>query len=154
MDTIVARLKTMDAEPPNRALVLRSIEIEPFERGNGVRTHPFVGKWNSIDTRLTSGVTEFPPGRGVQLHTHNVEETVLVLEGEATAHIGDDSYDLVSGDTTWVPAGLAHRFVNRGTGQLRIFWVYGGRDVTRTICATGETFEHLSDADRGTAQTS
>jgi HTH-type transcriptional regulator, repressor for puuD len=27
--------------------------------------------------------------------------------------------------------------------------VYGGRDVTRTICATGETFEHLSERDRG-----
>ena len=25
---------------------------------------------------------------------------------------------------------------------MRIYWVYGGRDVTRTIIATGETFEH------------
>ena len=32
---------------------------------------------------------------------------------------------------------------------MRIYWVYGGRDVTRTICATGETFEHLSEQDRG-----
>jgi hypothetical protein len=31
---------------------------------------------------------------------------------------------------------------------MRIYWVYGGRDVTRTIVATGETFEHLSEADR------
>jgi hypothetical protein len=27
--------------------------------------------------------------------------------------------------------------------------VYGGREVTRTITATGETFEHLSAADKG-----
>jgi HTH-type transcriptional repressor of puuD len=32
---------------------------------------------------------------------------------------------------------------------MRIYWVYGGRDVTRTICETGETIEHLSDRDRG-----
>ena len=32
---------------------------------------------------------------------------------------------------------------------MRIYWVYGGRDVTRTITATGETFEHLSESDRG-----
>jgi HTH-type transcriptional regulator, repressor for puuD len=30
--------------------------------------------------------------------------------------------------------------------------VYGGRQVTRTIVATGETFEHLSDADRGASR--
>ena len=53
------------------------------------------------------------------------------------------------GDTTWVPSGVPHCFLNRGAGQLRILWVYGGRDVTRTICATGETFEHLSARDRG-----
>ena len=28
---------------------------------------------------------------------------------------------------------------------MTIYWVYGGRDVTRTVTATGETFEHLSD---------
>lgn len=32
---------------------------------------------------------------------------------------------------------------------MRIYWVYGGRDVTRTITATGEPFEHLSTKDRG-----
>ena len=31
---------------------------------------------------------------------------------------------------------------------MTIYWVYGGRDVTRTITATGETFEHLSESDR------
>jgi HTH-type transcriptional repressor of puuD len=31
--------------------------------------------------------------------------------------------------------------------------VYGGREVTRTICATGETFEHLSERDRGAETT-
>ena len=30
-----------------------------------------------------------------------------------------------------------------------IYWVYGGRHVTRTITATGETFEHLSASDKG-----
>ena len=32
---------------------------------------------------------------------------------------------------------------------MTIYRVYGGRDVTRTITATGETFEHLSASDRG-----
>jgi HTH-type transcriptional repressor of puuD len=91
----------------------------------------------------------FEPGTAIPLHTHNVEENVLVLEGEATAVVGEDSFELKAGDATWVPAGVPHRFANRGQGRLRIYWVYGGREVTRTIVATGETFEHLSEADRG-----
>ena len=35
---------------------------------------------------------------------------------------------------------------------MRIYWVYGGRDVTRTFCATGVTVEHLSAQDRGAAR--
>ena len=68
-----------------------------------------------------------------------------MYEGEATAVVGDDEFDLVAGQATWVPAGVPHCFRNRGEGTMTIYWVYGGRDVTRTVTATGETFEHLSD---------
>jgi mannose-6-phosphate isomerase-like protein (cupin superfamily) len=60
----------------------------------------------------------------------------------------------VVGDVTWAPAGVPHRFANRGQGPMRIYWVYGGRDVTRTNCATGVTVEHLSEQDRGATRTS
>ena len=133
--------------PPSK--VLRPAEIERFDRGNGVVTVPFVGKWNAEANRVTTGMTVFSPGTGIPLHSHNVEETVLVFAGEATAVVGEERFDLVAGQATWVPAGIPHCFVNRGPGELTIYWVYGGRDVTRTITATGETFEHLSDADRG-----
>jgi 3-isopropylmalate dehydrogenase len=134
-------------------LVLRQAEIEPFDRGTGVRTLPYVGKWNVRGNKVTTGITEFPAGAGIPLHTHNVEESVLVLEGQAAAVVGEARFDLEPGDATWAPAGVPHRFANRGQGPLRIYWVYGGREVTRTICATGETFEHLSERDRGAEPT-
>jgi mannose-6-phosphate isomerase-like protein (cupin superfamily) len=130
-------------------MLLRSATIEAFDRGSGVRTIPLVGKWNCDINSVTTGITVFVPGTGIPLHTHNVEETVLILEGEATVQIGDEVNDLVAGDATWVPTGVPHRFANRGTGIMRIYWVYGGRYVTRTVCATGKTIEHLSPEDRG-----
>jgi HTH-type transcriptional repressor of puuD len=129
--------------------VLRPREIELFDRGTGVKTIPLVGKWNAQGNKITTGITIFEPGTALPLHTHNVEESVMVLEGQATAVIGDDHFELVADDVTWVPTGVEHCFINRGQGQMRIYWVYGGRDVTRTIVATGETFEHLSEKDRG-----
>lgn len=138
---------TPDPLSPN--LLIRPDAVQPFDRGNGVVTIPYVGKWNSETNRVTTGQTQFAEGTGLPMHSHNVEESVLILEGEATAFIGDESFDLVAGEATWVPAGIPHRFANRGAGQMRIYWVYGGRDVTRTMTATGETFEHLSEQDRG-----
>ena len=136
-------------QPVPPSMVLRPAEIERFDRGNGVVTIPFVGRWNCRENKVTTGMTVFSPGTAIPLHSHNVEESVLVLEGEATAVVGEDEFDLAAGQATWVPAGVPHCFRNRGEGSMTIYWVYGGRDVTRTITATGETFEHLSESDRG-----
>ena len=91
-------------QPAPPSMVLRPEEIERFDRGNGVVTVPLVGRWNCADNRLTSGTTTFAAGTGLPLHSHNVEETVLVHAGEATAVVGDDEFDLVAGQATWVPA--------------------------------------------------
>lgn len=141
------------AQPEVPCMVLRHEQIEPFDRGCGVMTLPLVGKWNCDSSRITTGMTTFQVGTAIPLHTHNVEESVLVFRGEATAVIGDERFDLDAGQATWVPPGVPHCFINRGTTAMVIYWVYGGHDVTRTICATGETFAHLSDADRGAGAT-
>ncbi|ULR52656.1 cupin domain-containing protein [Streptomyces deccanensis] len=136
------------------SLIVNPDEVERFDRGGGVATLPYVGKWNSETSVITTGQTLFQPGTGLPLHSHNVEESVLILEGEATAEIDGEFFELEPGQATWVPAGVPHRFLNRGVGVMRIYWVYGGRDVTRTITATGETFAHLSEHDKGGAPTS
>jgi quercetin dioxygenase-like cupin family protein len=128
--------------------VLHLNEIETVDRGTGVKTIPLVGKWNTEGSVITSGITVFQPGTAIPLHTHNVEETIIILEGDATVIIGDNEYQLTAEDVTWAPAGVPHRFINRGAGIMRIYWVYGGRNVLRTIMATGETVEHLSAKDR------
>lgn len=138
----------MTSQPDSPYLVLRKDGIEPVDRGNGVGTLPYVGHWNSVTAGMTSGVTVFGPGTSVPLHSHNVEEIILVLQGRASAVIDGERYDLHVGDSTWVPAGVDHHFFNHGDTQMRIYWVYGGREVTRTICATGETVPHLSPRDR------
>ncbi|MBA2806420.1 cupin domain-containing protein [Streptomyces sp. KM273126] len=143
----------MCTKPAEPNLLIRPDEVERFDRGGGVATIPYVGRWNSGTAVITTGQTVFQPGTGLPLHSHNVEESVLILEGEATAEIDGEFFDLEAGQATWVPAGIPHRFFNRGEGVMRIYWVYGGRDVTRTITATGETFEHLSEHDKGGAPT-
>src|SRR5947207_1729879 len=106
-------------------MVLHPDRIEAFDRGSGVKTIPLVGKWNAQENKVTTGMTVFGPGTGIPLHTHNVEETVLILAGEALVELGNETFELSAGDATWAPAGVPHRFANRGSGEMRIYWVYG-----------------------------
>lgn len=133
--------------PRDPSLFIQGAAITSLARGNGVSSLPYVGKWNSRISSVTTGVTRIPPGAGIPLHTHNVEETVLVIAGTALVTIGDAELKAVAGDATWVPATVPHCFVNAGDELLEIYWVYAGLNVTRTICATGETSDHLSGGD-------
>jgi HTH-type transcriptional repressor of puuD len=135
---------THEADKP---MILRPAEIQPIPRGAGILTRRLIGSWNTNAGQLTSGTTEFAPGTMIAPHSHNVEETIMILQGEAAVFIGGERVDLIAGDVTWVPGGVHHYFVNRGDSWLRIYWVYAGRDVTRTLIETGETIPHLSERD-------
>jgi HTH-type transcriptional regulator, repressor for puuD len=133
--------------PPS--MLLRPEAIGAFSRGSGIQTLPYVGRWNSDRPSVTTGMTLLPPGTAIPLHSHNVEECVLVLDGHGTAVVDGEEFAVSAGCGTWVPAGIPHRFASAPGTALRIYWVYSGLYVTRTICATGVTVEHLSAADRG-----
>jgi HTH-type transcriptional repressor of puuD len=128
--------------------IIRFAEISVVPRGSGVETKPLLLESTGAQS-FVSGVSTFPVGAALKLHTHNTEEMVVLLEGEATVEVGDQSHDIVPYDTTHVPAGLLHRFINRGKTPMRILWVYGATHVTRTFADTGETVEHLSEHDKG-----
>jgi mannose-6-phosphate isomerase-like protein (cupin superfamily) len=65
---------------------------------------------------------------------------VMLLEGRAVFDIGEAHHDLVAQDTTFIPAGVPHRFRNASdTEGMKILWIYGRVDATRTLVETGET---------------
>jgi mannose-6-phosphate isomerase-like protein (cupin superfamily) len=62
---------------------------------------------------------DLAPGHGPALHRHPYAEVFVVVEGEATFTLGDATQVVGAGAVVVAPAGVAHRFVNSGTGRLR-----------------------------------
>jgi len=132
--------------------VLRPTDITPADRGGGARTIPLVTK--SIgSTSILNGITSFEPRAAIPLHSHNCEESVMVLEGSAIAEIEGVEHELAPHDTTWIPANVPHRFRNASdTEVMRIFWTYASVDATRTRVETGETRPVAAEHAKGGAQ--
>ena len=128
------------------AHILRIDSLPVVDRGDGIRTTPLVTK-ELGSKHLTTGITRFPVGAKVPMHSHNCDEQVTILEGEAEAEVDGQRHRLHPFDTTLVPADKPHRFVNVGTSHLTIMWIYTSGEVTRTFTETGETVAHLSGRD-------
>ena len=128
-------------------MIVEFERVEPIDRGGGIVTVPLVTRASVESPRFTTGMSVYPPGTGAPLHVHDCDEQVTILDGEAEVEIDGAVTPLGLYDTTYIPAGREHAFRNRGTGPMRILWIYASDRVTRTFTETGETVEHLSDAD-------
>ncbi|MGW4484970.1 cupin domain-containing protein [Amycolatopsis sp. NPDC004368] len=124
---------------PFASVVLRPAELTAADRGGGARTIPLVSKTLGAEVFL-NGQTLFDGGAGIPLHTHNCPESVVILQGEAIVEIDGAEHHLSTWDTTYVDAGVPHRFRNASaTEPMRILWTYASVEATRTIVATGTT---------------
>ena len=123
-----------------RPTVLRPNELKSYDRGGGARTIPLVTAALGA-TGFINGITEFGPGVAIPFHSHNCEESVMMLEGHAMLDMeGQESMALKPQDTTWIPPNLSHRFRNMSaTEPMKIFWTYASLQATRTLTETGET---------------
>ena len=61
---------------------------------------------------------DMAPGEGPALHRHPSEEVFVIVEGEATFTLGDETVVARGGDFVVAPAGVPHAFKNTGSGRL------------------------------------
>lgn len=123
----------------NKPQIFHPDQMKAYERGGGARTIPLASASKGAEAFI-NGITEFGPGARIPFHYHNCEESVMLLEGDAMFDIDGQEFHLKPMDTTWIPAGIPHRFRNLSeTEGMKILWIYGSVNATRTLVETGET---------------
>ena len=66
-------------------------------------------------TTLNSGIESHAP------HTHRAEEIMLLMKGDATAHIGEINHAATTGDIMLLTPNIIHNVKNTGTEQCWYF---------------------------------
>ena len=129
------------------ARIIRPDDQPQIDRGNGATSVPLFLKGTGA-TSFIAGISTFQPGVKVPLHSHNTDEMVTVLEGFGECEVDGKVTPVRAFDSSYILAGEVHCFRNLGDVPMKILWVYGSPDVTRTFAETGVTVPHLSEADR------
>lgn len=102
---------------------------EPQARGRG--GFPLAG----IPDTESMGLVyfEIEPGNRLGLHTDSQDEMIVVLQGKASATVGEETGNLEAGAVAFVPAMVPHGFSNVGSDTLRCVGIFPDSDVVSTF---------------------
>jgi quercetin dioxygenase-like cupin family protein len=80
---------------------------------------------------ITQGMVWVEPGGVIRPHTHLIEESITLLEGEARVLVGDETVEIRGRRATFVaPANTVHAVRNIGQGEVVLCIAYPSVGVT------------------------
>lgn len=87
-------------------------------------TYFLIDPENSPSKNLKMGLTTVYADGKTTGHSHpDHEEIYFVLQGKGRMIVGDDEYEIKTGDSLYVPFGLFHTTYNTGILPLQLLWV-------------------------------
>ncbi len=114
--------------------IVRDAELEFQPRAPGINAKQWVSQEIGAGA-ITLGEIVMEPGTSLPLHTHKVEEALFIVEGTATAILGDKTYTLEAKSVVLAPAGVRHLLANHTQEQMRFLFFYPAVQVQREVVA-------------------
>ena len=82
---------------------------------------------------ITMGEITILSGGEIPLHSHKVEDVVLLREGRGEIHMDGEIFQVEAPMSILIPAGVKHRVVNTGAEPIRIIFGFPAVEVERKL---------------------
>lgn len=73
---------------------------------------------------ITLIVEEIPPGDRIPLHTHPINEVIVIVDGTPEVTLGAETRELAAGAVVFVPAGTPHRTRNATSAPVHLYAMF------------------------------
>ncbi len=98
-------------------------KLPTINPGPGEYVHVMEGQRNGY-ANLTIGITETFPGGAPPMHSHEGEESHVLLEGDVVYALGDTLFTIQGPYVVNIPAGVPHAFKNIGNKTANLVVIF------------------------------
>ena len=98
-------------------------QLPTINPGPGEYVHVMEGQRNGYNN-LTIGITETFPGGAPPMHSHEGEESHVLLEGDIVYALGDTLFTITGPYVVNIPAGVPHAFKNIGDKTANLVVIF------------------------------
>lgn len=112
--------------------VIRSADVEFQQRSPGIKVRHLINQEKGAGA-VTLGEGIIAPGSSLDLHTHKIEEAIIIAEGTATLICGNDTQTLEAGDAILAPAAEAHLLANHSQKPMRFLFFFPAVNTQREL---------------------
>jgi quercetin dioxygenase-like cupin family protein len=135
-DTFTARAMPDDATCPEGAeYVTRQRTAKRTEPGKNASFIDYFNENLVPGIQMSGGYGLFQPGGRLPAHLHDFDESICIVQGEATCIVEGRQYVLSGYATALQPRGRVHYFINESKAPMGMIWVYGGPLPERIVVA-------------------
>jgi quercetin dioxygenase-like cupin family protein len=132
----------MSTAPAGAERVNRFRSAARSEAGPGTSFIDFFNESLMPGIEMSGGYGLFQPGGRLPAHVHDFDESICIIEGDATCVVEGRQFSLRDIATALQPRGRVHYFVNTSDAPMAMLWVYAGPSPVRIVvderCATLE----------------
>ena len=125
---------------PGAEHVTRFRLAKQYSPGSGAAFVDFSNADLVSGIEMSGGYGLFQPGGRLPAHVHDFDESISIVEGQATCIVEGRRYSLSDMATALQPRGRVHYFINESTAPMAMIWVYAGPMPERLVvderCAT------------------
>ncbi len=118
---------------PGQERVNRFATAKRFEAGAGATFIDFFNDTLMPGIEMSGGYGVFRPGGRLPAHIHDFDESICIVQGDATCVVEGRNYQMSGYSTALQPRGRVHYFINNSNGPMAMIWVYAGPKPERLV---------------------